>query len=89
MDHGSDLAGGLFIAKPWPGMARGVYGDPDRFVKAYFSQVPGYYFTGDGAIETPDGYFRVTGRTDDVINISGHRLGTAEVEDALVCGNCL
>ncbi|OQV19591.1 Acetyl-coenzyme A synthetase 2-like, mitochondrial [Hypsibius exemplaris] len=83
VDHGADLAGAIYIKQAWPGITRGVYGDQQRFVETYFSQSPGHYCTGDGAIETPEGYFRVTGRTDEVINISGHRLGTAEIEDAL------
>lgn len=76
--------GNLCIKRPWPGMMRGVYGDPDRFYQTYFSTYPGYYFTGDGARRDEDGYFWITGRVDDVINVSGHRLGTAEVESALV-----
>jgi acetyl-CoA synthetase len=74
----------LCIRKPWPGMARTVYGDHERFRDTYFSQVPGMYFTGDGAKKDEDGYFWIIGRIDDVINVSGHRLGTAEVESALV-----
>ena len=76
--------GYLVISKPWPGIMRGVYGDPDRFKNTYFVQYPGYYFTGDGARKDKDGYFWLMGRVDDVINVSGHRLGTAEVESALV-----
>jgi acetyl-CoA synthetase len=76
--------GALFIRKPWPGMARTVYGDHDRFVDTYFSRIPGMYFTGDGAKKDEDGFFWITGRIDDVLNVSGHRLGTAEVESALV-----
>ena len=76
--------GFLCIRKPWPGMARTVYGDHERFRETYFSQVPGMYFTGDGAKKDEDGYFWIIGRIDDVINVSGHRLGTAEVESALV-----
>jgi acetyl-CoA synthetase len=74
----------LFIGRPWPSMLRTVYGDPDRYVKTYFSQVPGKYFTGDGARRDADGYYWLMGRVDDVVNIAGHRLGTAEVESALV-----
>ncbi len=74
----------LVIRKPWPSMARTVYGDPERFKKTYWSDVPGYYFTGDGARQDADGYFWLMGRVDDVINVSGHRLGTMEVESALV-----
>jgi acetyl-CoA synthetase len=78
------VQGKLVIRKPWPSMLRGVYGDPDRYQKQYWSEVPGVYFTGDGARRDKDGYFRVIGRIDDVLNVSGHRLGTAEVESALV-----
>jgi acetyl-CoA synthetase len=74
----------LIIRKPWPSMARTVYGDPERYKKTYWSDVPGCYFTGDGAREDADGYFWLMGRVDDVINVSGHRLGTMEVESALV-----
>jgi acetyl-CoA synthetase len=77
--------GGLLVVrKPWPSMARTVYGDPERYQKTYFSDVPGCYFTGDGARQDADGYFWLMGRVDDVINVSGHRLGTMEVESALV-----
>jgi acetyl-CoA synthetase len=76
--------GNLCIARPWPGMMRGVYGDPERFYETYFVQYPGFYFTGDGCRRDEDGYHWITGRVDDVINVSGHRMGTAEVESALV-----
>ena len=76
--------GYLCVRKPWPGIMRTVYGDPKRFVDTYFSQFPGMYFTGDGARRDEDGYFWLMGRVDDVINVSGHRLGTAEIESALV-----
>jgi acetyl-CoA synthetase len=78
--------GSLVIAKPWPGMLRGFWNDQDRkrFKEAYFTMFPGYYFTGDGAKKDEDGYFWLMGRIDDVINVSGHRIGTAEVESALV-----
>jgi len=80
-----DGSGGLLaIRKPWPSMLRGVYGDRDRFVDTYFSRLPGMYFPGDGARRDEDGYFWIMGRVDDVINVSGHRLGTMEVESALV-----
>ncbi|MFP3912035.1 MAG: acetate--CoA ligase [Desulfobacteraceae bacterium] len=79
-----DQEGVLCIRKPWPGMARTVYGDHERFIETYFSQVPGMYFSGDGAKRDADGYFWIIGRIDDVINVSGHRLGTAEIESALV-----
>jgi acetyl-CoA synthetase len=76
--------GFLVIRKPWPGMLRTVYGDPDRYVQNYWSQISGIYFTGDGARRDKDGYFWIMGRVDDVINVSGHRLSTMEVESALV-----
>ncbi len=74
----------LVIRKPWPSMARTIFGDPERYQKTYWSEVPGCYFTGDGARQDADGYFWLMGRVDDVINVSGHRLGTMEVESALV-----
>lgn len=76
--------GVLCIADSWPGQMRTVYGDHERFVKTYFSDYKGYYFTGDGCRRDEDGYYWITGRVDDVINVSGHRMGTAEVESALV-----
>ncbi len=76
--------GALCIRRPWPGLMRGVYGDPDRFRQTYFIQYDGFYFTGDGANRDEDGDYQITGRIDDVINVSGHRMGTAEVESALV-----
>jgi len=81
-----DEGGSLVIAKPWPGMLRGFWNDPDRrrFKETYFTIFPGYYFTGDGAKKDEDGYYWLMGRIDDVINVSGHRIGTAEVESALV-----
>uniref|UniRef100_A0A671LH92 Acetyl-coenzyme A synthetase n=1 Tax=Sinocyclocheilus anshuiensis TaxID=1608454 RepID=A0A671LH92_9TELE len=80
---GNDVSGALCISQPWPGMARTIFGDHQRFMDAYFKPYQGQYFTGDGAYRTEDGYYQITGRMDDVINISGHRLGTAEIEDAL------
>ena len=77
-------SGALCIKKPWPGLMRSVYGDPKRFQETYFEQFPGYYVAGDGARRDEDGYYQITGRIDDVINVSGHRMGTAEVESALV-----
>jgi acetyl-CoA synthetase len=78
-------SGGLLVVRrPWPSMARTVYGDPERYQKTYWSDVPGCYFTGDGARKDADGYYWLMGRVDDVINVSGHRLGTMEVESALV-----
>jgi len=76
--------GNLVIADSWPGQMRSVYGDHERFAQTYFSAYPGKYFTGDGARRDEDGYYWITGRVDDVINVSGHRLGTAEIESALV-----
>jgi acetyl-CoA synthetase len=76
--------GNLCIADAWPGQMRTVYGDHKRFVETYFSTYPGKYFTGDGCRRDGDGYYWITGRVDDVINVSGHRMGTAEVESALV-----
>jgi acetyl-CoA synthetase len=76
--------GNLVIADSWPGQMRTVYGDHERFQQTYFSTYPGKYFTGDGCRRDADGYYWITGRVDDVINVSGHRMGTAEVESALV-----
>ncbi len=76
--------GNLVITRSWPGQMRTVYGDHQRFFETYFSTYPGYYFTGDGARRDADGYWWITGRVDDVLNVSGHRLGTAEIESALV-----
>jgi len=77
-------SGALFIEEPWPGIMRTVYGQHERFKETYFNRCPGLYFTGDGCRRDEDGYYWITGRIDDVINVSGHRLGTAEVESALV-----
>jgi acetyl-CoA synthetase len=78
-------AGGyLVIKRPWPAMLRTIYGDPDRYTRQYWSEIPGVYFTGDGARRDENGYFWIMGRVDDVVNVSGHRLGTMEVESALV-----
>ena len=76
--------GNLIIKASWPGQMRTIWGDPERFIEAYFSTYPGNYFTGDGACRDADGYYWITGRVDDVLNVSGHRLGTAEIESALV-----
>ena len=76
--------GNLCLKQPWPGIMRTVFGDHERFVQTYFTTFKGYYFTGDGARRDEDGYYWITGRVDDVINVSGHRMGTAEVESALV-----
>jgi acetyl-CoA synthetase len=74
----------LVIRKPWPSMARTIWGDAERYKTAYLNEIPGSYFTGDGARMDADGYFWLMGRVDDVINVSGHRLGTAEIESAIV-----
>jgi acetyl-CoA synthetase len=81
---GNGVNGVLAIEEPWPGQMRTIYGDHDRFESTYFQQYKGYYFTGDGCRRDEDGYYWITGRVDDVINVSGHRMGTAEVESALV-----
>ena len=87
-DSGKELEGvcqgNLILKRSWPGQMRGVYGDTERFFNTYFTQFPGNYFTGDGCKRDKDGYYQITGRVDDVINVSGHRMGTAEVESALV-----
>jgi acetyl-CoA synthetase len=82
--EGNDVNGFLCIRRPWPGQARTIHGNHKRFLETYFSQYPPHYFTGDGCRRDADGYYWITGRVDDVINVSGHRLGTAEVESALV-----
>lgn len=79
-----NTGGLLVIRKPWPGMLRGIFNDPDRYQKQYWSDVKGMYFTGDGSRRDNDGYFWIMGRVDDVLNVSGHRLGTAEIESAIV-----
>lgn len=80
---GNGVEGNLCIKFPWPGMARSVYGDHERFKSTYFSTYKGYYFTGDGCKRDADGDYRITGRVDDVVNVSGHRIGTGELEDAI------
>ena len=80
----TEASGNLVIVHPWPGQIRTVYGDHERVVSTYYAQYKGFYFTGDGARRDADGYYWITGRVDDVMNVSGHRLGTAEVESALV-----
>jgi acetyl-CoA synthetase len=82
--EGNDVRGNLCIARPWPGMARTLFGDHRRFRETYYARFPGLYFTGDGCHRDADGYYWITGRVDDVLNVSGHRLGTAEIESALV-----
>ena len=79
-----NCGGKLVIRKPWPNMLRGIWGDPKRFVETYWSEVKGSYFTGDGCRQDKDGYFWIVGRIDDVLNVAGHRIGTAEVESAMV-----
>jgi acetyl-CoA synthetase len=79
-----NTGGYLVLRRPWPSMLRGIYGDPERFAQVYWSKFPGIYFTGDGARQDDDGYFWLLGRVDDVINVAGHRIGTMEVESALV-----
>jgi acetyl-CoA synthetase len=79
-----NAGGKLVIRKPWPGMLRGIWGDPQRFMETYWNEVKGCYFTGDGCRQDKDGYFWIVGRIDDVLNVAGHRIGTAEVESALV-----
>jgi acetyl-CoA synthetase len=81
---GANQGGFLVIKKPWPSMLRTIYGDPERYKKQYWSEIPGMYFTGDGARRDEDGYLWIMGRIDDVINVSGHRIGTMEVESSLV-----
>ena len=81
---GANEGGYLVIRKPWPSMLRTIYGDDERYQQQYWSQIPGIYFAGDGARKDADGYFWIMGRIDDVINVAGHRLGTAEIESALV-----
>jgi acetyl-CoA synthetase len=87
-DHGkavpANTGGKLVIRKPWPSMLRGIWGDPERYKQTYWSDIPGSYFTGDGCRQDEDGYFWIVGRIDDVLNVAGHRIGTAEVESALV-----
>ncbi len=79
-----DVGGYLVLRQPWPAMLRGIYGDPERYQQIYWSRFPGAYFTGDGARQDRDGYFWLLGRVDDVVNVAGHRIGTMEVESALV-----
>ena len=80
---GNGVKGNLVIKQPWPGMTRGIWGNQERYMETYFKDYPGYYFTGDGCRRDEDGYYRITGRVDDVLNVSGHRLGTAEIENAI------
>ena len=84
-----EASGNLVIKESWPGQIRTVYGDHQRVIDTYYSTYQGFYFTGDGARRDRDGYYWITGRVDDVINVSGHRMGTAEVESALVLHNAV
>ncbi|NXD59200.1 ACS2L synthetase, partial [Corvus moneduloides] len=77
------VSGALCISQAWPGMARTIYNDHKRFLETYLTPYPGFFFTGDGVYRTSEGYYQITGRLDDIINISGHRLGTAEVDDVV------
>ena len=81
--QGNGVSGNLCLKYPWPGIARTVWGDHERYLKTYMTSYKGYYFTGDGCRRDPEGYYRITGRVDDVLNVSGHRLGTAEIENAI------
>ncbi|NXU49213.1 ACS2L synthetase, partial [Turnix velox] len=76
-----NISGALCISQAWPGMARTIYNDHKRYLETYLAPYPGFFFTGDGVYRSSEGYYQLTGRLDDIINISGHRLGTAEVED--------
>ena len=87
--EGNGITGRLCIKASWPGMMRTVYGDHERFIQTYLSTYPGLYFTGDGCHRDQDGYYWITGRVDDVVNVSGHRLGTAEIEGALVANTAV
>ena len=84
IEGNGEASGALVITASWPGQMRSIYGDHQRFVDTYFKDYPGYYFSGDGARRDEDGYYWITGRMDDVLNVSGHRMGTAEIESALV-----
>ncbi|MGH0181804.1 UNVERIFIED_CONTAM: hypothetical protein FKN15_007868 [Acipenser sinensis] len=79
----NDVSGALCIAQPWPGMARTIYNDHKRYIETYFQPYPGHFFTGDGAYRSKEGYYQIIGRLDDVLNVSGHRLGTAEIEEVV------
>jgi acetyl-CoA synthetase len=87
--EGNGVTGVLALSEPWPGQMRTIYGDHERFEETYFKLYPGYYFTGDGCRRDEDGYYWITGRVDDVINVSGHRIGTAEIESALVLNDMI
>jgi len=81
--EGNDVSGNLCIKFPWPGMLRTTWGDHERCRQTYFTAYKNMYFTGDGCYRSPEGYYRITGRVDDVLNVSGHRIGTAELENAI------
>jgi acetyl-CoA synthetase len=84
-ENGNETEAGLLaIRKPWPGILRGIYGDPERFKETYWSKWDGIYFPGDGARKDKDGYYWILGRVDDVVNVAGHRIGTAELESVFV-----
>ena len=78
------MSGHLCVKRPWPGMARTIYGDHEQFLNTYYRPYPGLYFSGDGAWRDFDGHYQITGRVDDVINVKGHRIGTAELESCTV-----
>lgn len=84
LQEGNDKKGVLCFGMPWPGLARTIFGDHQRFINTYFASYPGYYFTGDGCYRDKNGYYWITGRVDDVMNVSGHRIGSAEIESALI-----
>src|SRR5690606_10211776 len=81
--EGNNVSGNLCVKFPWPSIIRTTYGDHERCKQTYFSTYPGMYFTGDGCLRDEDGFYRITGRVDDVLNVSGHRIGTAELENAI------
>ncbi len=78
------MSGHLCVGQPWPGMARTIYGDHEKFLDVYYRRYPGLYFSGDGALRDGEGDYQITGRVDDVINVKGHRIGTAEIESFMV-----
>ena len=81
---GPDVSGHLCVRRPWPGMARTIYGNHEKFLDVYYRPYPGLYFSGDGALRDKEGHYQITGRVDDVLNVKGHRLGTAEIESFMV-----
>ena len=86
--HGPNVSGHLCVRRPWPGMSRTIYGDHKKFLDVYYRPYPGLYFSGDGARRDDVGDYQITGRVDDVINVKGHRIGTAEIESCMVRGGC-